>query len=309
MNRVDRLTAILLHLQERKLSGDALARRFEVSRRTIMRDIQALCEMGIPIVAEAGPSGGYSLIDFTLKPLALSLHEAFLLQLALNTLEASAHLARSATRQSVQAKIRSLMPEPMRTRVDTLMVNVEQHVPGGAAEIPLFDPILTAIQEERWIRVEYTSMERNSIQLLYPQKLSARDGFWYLNAYSHERGEERTYRVDRISSMSTAQPPTGGQRSVNRPSYGDPSLPEVVIALTQRGVMEVERTCSWAIVHKTETGGELRLRCPTEEYRWLSRVVLGLTGEAEVLSPPELVGMVCRSAHEVIRMYGATKNK
>ena len=309
MNRVDRLTAILLHLQERKLSGDALARRFEVSRRTIMRDIQALCEMGIPIVAEAGPSGGYSLINFTLRPLALNLHEAFLLQSAMDALEASPYLARRAIRQSVRAKIRSLMPEHMKTHVDTLMVNVEHRSKGGDTSLPLFDPILTALQDERWIRVDYTSMERRSTQLLYPQKLYVQDGFWYLNAYSHERGEERTYRVGRISNVHAAEPPPEGRRNTARDTWGDPALPEVVVALTHRGVMEVERTLSWTTVYRTESGGELRLRCPADEYRWLSRVVLGLSHEAKVLSPPVLVDMVRRGAHDVLKLYEAPKNK
>ena len=57
MNRIDRLTAILLLLQGGKRTAGEIAQRFEVSRRTILRDIDALCEMGIPIAADLGAPG------------------------------------------------------------------------------------------------------------------------------------------------------------------------------------------------------------------------------------------------------------
>ena len=83
MNRMDRLTAILLLLQGGKRTAGEIAQRFEVSKRTIQRDIQALGEIGIPIIAELGVSGGYTLpSDYSLPPLALTLHEALLLLLS-----------------------------------------------------------------------------------------------------------------------------------------------------------------------------------------------------------------------------------
>ena len=61
LNRIDRLTAIILLLQGGRRTAGEIARRFEVSKRTVFRDIQALCEIGIPIVTEAGAHGGYTL--------------------------------------------------------------------------------------------------------------------------------------------------------------------------------------------------------------------------------------------------------
>lgn len=55
MNRVERLAGILLLLQEQPQTAGQIARRFEISRRTVMRDIQALCEMGVPVIAREGP--------------------------------------------------------------------------------------------------------------------------------------------------------------------------------------------------------------------------------------------------------------
>ena len=80
MNRTERLTAIVMLLQNEQLTSKELAQRFEVSKRTILRDVQALSEMGVPIVAEWGPGGGYSLLpEYSLSPLQLTFREALLL--------------------------------------------------------------------------------------------------------------------------------------------------------------------------------------------------------------------------------------
>src|SRR2546423_14847962 len=67
MNRIDRLTAIILLLQGGRRTASEIARRFEVPKRTTFRDIQALCEIGVPIVTESGAHGGYTLMPDTLS--------------------------------------------------------------------------------------------------------------------------------------------------------------------------------------------------------------------------------------------------
>ena len=86
MNRIDRLTAIILLLQGGRRTASEIGRRFEVSKRTVFRDIEALCEMGVPIITESGPRGGYTLMpDYSLAPLQLTMREALLLRLALSS--------------------------------------------------------------------------------------------------------------------------------------------------------------------------------------------------------------------------------
>src|SRR6266550_2899561 len=92
MNRMDRMTAILLLLHERgrtrACTSGELADRFEVSRRTILRDVQALCEIGVPVIALEGVGGGYRLPeDYALTPLPLTANESILMLLALSAIE------------------------------------------------------------------------------------------------------------------------------------------------------------------------------------------------------------------------------
>ena len=84
MTRIERLAAILLLLQQRPHTSEEIAAHFEVSRRTVLRDVQALSEMGVPVIAREGPGGGYALpAEYHTTPLPLTANEAFLLLLAL----------------------------------------------------------------------------------------------------------------------------------------------------------------------------------------------------------------------------------
>ncbi len=87
MNRMERLMAILLLLQEKPRTSDDIARHFEVSKRTVLRDMAALYEIGVPVLSREGAGGGYSLpAGYRLASLPLTTREAYLLLLALGGL-------------------------------------------------------------------------------------------------------------------------------------------------------------------------------------------------------------------------------
>ncbi|HKG24485.1 MAG TPA: HTH domain-containing protein, partial [Thermomicrobiales bacterium] len=87
MNRSDRLTGIIIALQTRRQTAAQLAERFEVSRRTILRDVDALSQIGVPVVALPGSGGGFELVDgYWLQPVQLTSDEAGALLLAARSL-------------------------------------------------------------------------------------------------------------------------------------------------------------------------------------------------------------------------------
>lgn len=152
MNRIDRLTAILLLLQGKKRTARELARRFEISRRTVLRDMQALSEMGIPIVAEQGVSGGYTLPpDYSLPPLALTLHEALLLRLALGGLARLTAMPYNDERESLLAKVDTLLPHYARARLDQDEQTLSIDIPSRPYPTPFLDRLLENARAERWV--------------------------------------------------------------------------------------------------------------------------------------------------------------
>lgn len=291
MNRIDRLTAILLHLQSGKRSASEIAQHFEVSRRTIQRDIDALCEMGIPIVAELGTSGGYSLPpDYSLPPLALTLHEALLLRLALSSLSQLSETPFKQERESLLAKVQTLLSRQNGEDLNQLQQALSLTVPSRPYPAPFLDQLLESAREQQWLSVTYRSEKGVSQQTLLPLHVHAEAGLWYSEAYSYERGETRVYRIDRFMDVKAAPSPPQLAKPASPIVRVHSSFPEIRIHLTTRGVLRLERE-SYLIarVQQQKDGkGLLCVRLRPEEYDWLVRILLGLGTDATVLAPEEL---------------------
>jgi len=307
MNRIDRLTAILLLLQGGKRTAGEIAHHFEVSRRTILRDIQALCEMGIPIAAELGTSGGYSLpLDYSLPPLALTLHEALLLRLALSSLSKLSETPFKQERESLLAKVQTLLPRREREDLDQLTQVLSLDVPSRPYPTPFLNHLLESARKEQWIAVTYNSEKGISQQTLLPMRVRAEAGLWYCEAYSYERQEMRVYRVDRFLEVKVAPsyPHLEHPASSTIPHI-HPSFPEISIHLTARGVLRLERYPHLVshLQRKGEDKGWLNLRLRPEEYDWLIGILLGLGADAKVLAPEELRLRVQQAAQEIAYHY------
>jgi predicted DNA-binding transcriptional regulator YafY len=306
MNRIDRLTAILLLLQTGKRSATEIAQHFEVSRRTIQRDIDALCEMGIPIAADLGVTGGYSLpSDYTLPPLALTLHEALLLRLALSSLSQLSAIPFKQERESLLAKIQTLLPQRESEHLEQLTNTLSLNVPSLPYPTPFLDHLLESAREQQWVSVTYRSEKGVSQQTILPIHLRTHEGLWYCDAYSHERQAWRIYRVDRFLDMQAAPSPPQLEHPSSIPTREHPSFPEVRIHLTARGVLRLEHNAYLGPCLQRQDNGEglLSLHWRPQEYDWLVRVFLSLGTDAEILTPEELRTRVKLEAQKIARHH------
>src|SRR5215471_20050077 len=164
MNRTDRLLAIVLELQAKKTQrAEDLADTFEVSKRTIYRDIQALCEAGVPVVSM--PGQGYSLVEgYFLPPLTFTTAEATILLLGSDFLAQTFDTQYRAAAQTASRKIEAALPARLRAEVARLQssmrfvafnANVEE---GNATALR---QLRQAIIEERTVRFCYHTRYRN----------------------------------------------------------------------------------------------------------------------------------------------------
>jgi predicted DNA-binding transcriptional regulator YafY len=306
MNRIDRLTAILLLLQGGKRTAGVIAQRFEVSRRTIQRDIDALCEMGIPIAAELGTAGGYSLPpDYSLPPLALTLHEALLLRLALSSLSQLSETPFKQERESLLAKVQTLLSRYEGEDLNQLQQALSLDVPAQPYPTPFLDHLLESAHEQQWLSVTYRSEKGVSQQTLLPMHVRTEAGLWYCEAYSYERKATRVYRVDRFMDVKAAPAPPQMERPTSPIIHVHSSFPEIRIHLTARGALRLEREPHLAsrLQQQREGEGLLSVRLRPEEYDWLVRVLLSLGTDAKVLAPEGLRLRVRVAAQEIARHY------
>lgn len=291
MNRIDRLTAILLLLQSKKRTAGELARRFEISRRTVLRDIQALGEMGIPVTSDMGASGGYMLPpDYSLPPLALTQNEALLLLLALSSVEKLSETPFKQERESLLAKIQTLLPRSETTRLAQLKQKLALEVPSQPYPTPFLERLLESAREQRWIAATYRSERGTSERTLLPLRLRSEAGLWYCEAFSVEHEETRVYRVDRFLAVKGTLAPEQVEQPATDILHVDPAFPEVRVHLTARGVLRLAREPYLARRLQASEGGEglLSLHLRPDEYDWLMRVLLSLGTDARVQAPESL---------------------
>src|SRR5262245_1762492 len=176
MNRIDRLFGILLQLQHRRrVRAQDLAAKFEVSERTIYRDMSALCEVGVPIAAL--PGEGYELMEgYYLRPLVFTSDEASALSLAAQMCLSQASGRRAVAGQAALAKIAAVLPEATRQQTAVLLQMVQFMLPPTRFNLDDGRLVLfqQAISQRRCVFLRYHSYARDETteRVVEPLKLT-----------------------------------------------------------------------------------------------------------------------------------------
>ncbi|WP_214416221.1 helix-turn-helix transcriptional regulator [Sphaerisporangium fuscum] len=216
MNRTDRLYALVEELRAvapRPRSARWLADRFEVSVRTVERDINALQQSGVPIYAEPGRRGGYCLDKArTLPPVNLTPGEAVAMAVALRRLEGTPF---QATAGSALRKLVAAMQPDDAAAAHDLAGRV--HLLGDEGPLPPVPRVVAAaLSTRRVLRIGYSDREGVvTTREIEPLGYIGKATHWYLVAWCRLRDTLRVFRTDRITSVSvTAEvPPPRSLRS------------------------------------------------------------------------------------------------
>ncbi|MDQ0169856.1 helix-turn-helix transcriptional regulator [Paenibacillus tundrae] len=151
MNKINRLAAIVMALQHGHETARSLADKFEVSRRTILRDIQSLSEMNVPIIAISGPGGGFQLMEgYVLPPLQLDPVEAATIIFALEGISHHVHTPFQDSRWTVMDKIRGIIPEDVMARIDIMLNQLNHRIHEHNEHIMHFEPSKSSVPYEGW---------------------------------------------------------------------------------------------------------------------------------------------------------------
>ncbi|QKV90652.1 WYL domain-containing protein [Streptomyces sp. NA02950] len=208
MNRTARLYALVEELRAaapRPLTVAALATRFEVSTRTVQRDLQTLMETGVPVRSIPGRGGGWSTDpEMTLPPIHLTTDEASALTAALAAAGASTPFV-SAARTAAQ-KIVASMAGPASAAAQELAARIVTLPTHGDSAIRT--AVEQALTHNMVLRLSYTDAAgHESNRVVEPAGLLTADGRWYLIAWCRTRRAGRGFRLDRIAAAA----PTGEQ--------------------------------------------------------------------------------------------------
>jgi predicted DNA-binding transcriptional regulator YafY len=207
MNRTDRLLAIVLELQAKKqVRAEDLAETFEVTKRTIYRDMMALDESGVPIVAI--PGQGYSLVEgYFLPPLSFNTDEAIMLLLGADFVGQNFDAQYREAAQTAGQKIMAVLPDKLRHEVEYLESSIQFIALNGPFVPETLQLLRRAIIQRRCVRFNYHARSHNS----KPSEISLREAdpygllhiadAWVLFAYCHLRQDMRHFRLDRMEDV------------------------------------------------------------------------------------------------------------
>jgi predicted DNA-binding transcriptional regulator YafY len=308
---MDRLMAILISLQQRPETAQSLADKFEVSKRTILRDMQSLSEMGIPIYSTTGPMGGFRLMDgFQLSPLQFSSQEALIILMALQAFTKMTDTPFNKERWTVIDKIRSSLPQHTLKQIEPILERTEIEVPHRNFKVPNLSKLMDYTANAKWLNVFYRSQNHRRWLRIFPKRVYTSNGFWYCEAYSSTHGEERVFRVDRMDQLEVTEPPVE-EKAIPFLNIDDESKNQSVrvkAKLTYRGMLQVEQDmhigeCIYAI---TDEEWVVDFLCPAAEWSWAVRFFFSLGLDAEVLEPESLRKEIYDLADQMCRRYGTT---
>ena len=210
--QADRLLALLLLLQtDGRLSAAILARRLEVSTRTIYRDLDALSASGVPVYAERGRNGGCALLPgFRTDVTGMTAAEARALFLFAGR-GLPGGLGHDRDLKSALRKLLAAVPEPHRPaaiRARDRVVVDPTGWSGEAQPLPHLETVQEAVWLDRQLELRYRSSDAPAAvdRTVEPYGLVAKAGTWYLIAADH--GEERLFRVSRIEAARVLETPS-----------------------------------------------------------------------------------------------------
>ena len=299
MNRLDRLFAITTMLQRKgTVRAVDLAAAFEVSTRTIYRDVGALSEAGVPVVSL--PGKGYTLTEgFFLPPLVFTAGEAAAVALGTRMLATQASGRHVAEADRALEKLAAVLPANVREEVDRLnSIITISHLPG---RFNLDDPHLVKLQQaildHRIISITYHSRTDDEIteRQVEPLDLAYIDHAWYLGGYCRLRRGHRSFRVSRMTALTV-----GDERFVPKPFPGGERRPiEVRVHFAEAVLPWVRERPHWSFDREEPDGKGAVMTFLPDRLSEISSWILSWGANAEPLTPPELRALIKEEASTI----------
>ena len=292
MNRVDRLLGYLLLFQSRGLMrAQDFAAQFEISERTVYRDIQALCEVGVPIAAM--PGEGYRLLDgYYLPPITFTPEEARSLFLAISMLSGFTTEGKTQTAAATALdKIRAILPQNSLHQLEALQAIIHFYAfpsPPLSFDDPTFLRLQEAIHQHRVVHLRYHAQHSNEVtdRDVEPLNLLYFDKTWMLTAYCRLRHASRVFRLDRIDRLRVLEEIFAVHEWGEGQQRGRGERPLQITVRFDRSILRwvQERQHFTYAYNQDEQTMVYRLRSFDQIETWL----LTWGGKMELLEPSEL---------------------
>lgn len=299
-----RLFQIIYYLLDKKqVSAAELAERFEVSVRTIYRDIDTLSGAGIPVCTTAGRGGGISLLDgFVLDRALLSDQEKQDILLGIQSLSAVQYPDTDAVLLKLKSSFQA-------AEADWIEIDFSRWGSAPGKEKQTFRQLKKAVLDRLLIRFLYYNSSGEAIcRTCQPLKLIYKDKAWYLHAYCLVRNDYRLFRISRMQEIEVTDTHFTSHEEKTLPcpaaipvlkDFGTPVYME--FAFSKDAGSRLYDTFDDSAITVTETGFLVKATLPLNQ--WLFDFILSFGDRITILTPHSLKEEITKRLESALRHY------
>lgn len=299
--KLDRLLGILTTLlQNDRISAPALAGKFEVSRRTISRDIDALCQAGIPIVTQQGGNGGISIAEgYRLDKSVLTTDELLSMIAALKGLGTVSEKARI---ERVLDKLSANKDTVVSLR-ESVVIDLASHYKGSLTG--KIEMLKQAIHDSRMIEFDYYYEKGDCHRCIEPYFIAFQWTSWYVFGYCPERQDWRLFKLARLWELKQCDESfipreiPSEKRDLNARLTDYLKLVALFGPSVKYQLIETYGPHSFTVTEN----GKLRLEIGYTNRDFIMNWLLGFGDKVKVLEPADMAEEICRIAKNVVKSY------
>ena len=314
MNRIDRLTAILIQLQTKRIvRAEEIAVRFEISLRTVYRDVKALMEAGVPIGSEAGK--GYFIVDgYHLPPVMFTQDEASSMLLAGKLVDKMADKSVRSAYESAMLKIKAVLNESEKDHLQNLESHIEVFLRSRYESKPEHefpDHFMTEIQravgKKQVLKIDYVSNEDQlTSREVEPIGIFYYSMAWHLIGWCRLRNGYRDFRADRIKNLVNKGETFEGRNQISLKEYFQ-SMFQSNIALV-RVVVTIDKSAIrnrpiYGSISQVDLGDRIRVEFLIDNLNYIGKWLLMFGTSVEVEEPEELRSLMANLVEELHDHY------
>lgn len=307
--KVDRLVSIIMILLDKeRIGAQELADMFEVSPRTIYRDIDSINMAGIPVRSTSGVGGGFEIMpEYKLDRKVFSTADLSAILMGLSSLSG---MIRGDELVNALAKVRSFIPagtaKDIELRANQISIDLSPWM-GNRNIQPSFERIKTAMQENRLLSFEYIAHHGNiSSRTAEPYQLILKNSHWYLQAYCHNRNDFRLFRLSRISNLQMEEE-TFIPRDYQKPALDFADMLETMQIKIKIRIHEsiLDRVLDYCTYDDCKPDGEAHyiVHFPFIENEYHYNILLSFGNQCECLEPLHIRTEMKRRIHDIAAIY------
>ena len=307
--KVDRLVSIIMILLDKKRIGaQALADMFEVSPRTIYRDIDAINMAGIPVRGAAGVGGGFEIMpEYKIDKKVFSSADLSTLLMGLSSLS---NIIKGDELIHTLTKVKSFIPDDRAKEIELKLnqICIDVSPWKGNSNLQTYVEIIkAALQENKVLAFEYIAHRGiSTVRTVDPYQLVMKSSHWYLQGYCHRRNDFRLFRLSRMSNLQM-QEETFALRDYQKPTL---DVTDILEALQTKIKIRIhksvmDRVLDYCTYEDFSPAGDeyYIVSFPFIENEYHYDILLSFGDKCECLEPKHIRAEMKRRIHNIANLY------